>query len=133
MRLKMEQSKLQISRVGTVVAQSADTVGPVLSIEVECPVKAVVNTRAQSTTHGQALDSIVNYMRDSGRREPDLVLPSARLYGRSGTDSSELSITAEVNMEIALDDHYVAVLMFIQPGNDIPCFCWGRMLCLASE
>ena len=52
MQLKMEQSKLQKSRVSTVVAQSADAVGPVLSIEVKiegCPVEAMVDTGAQST------------------------------------------------------------------------------------
>ena len=50
MQLQVQQSKLQKSSVGTVVAQSANTVGPVLYLEIQiegCPVKAVVDTGAQ--------------------------------------------------------------------------------------
>ena len=52
MRLQVEQSKLHKSSIGTVVAQSANAVGPVLFLEVQiegCPVKAVVDTGVQST------------------------------------------------------------------------------------
>lgn len=52
MQLQVEQSKLRKSGVRTVVAQSAKAVGPVLFLEIQiegCPVKAVVDTRAQST------------------------------------------------------------------------------------
>ena len=52
MRLNVEQSKLQKSKVGTVVADSVDAVGPVVFLDVQIegyPVKAVVDTGAQST------------------------------------------------------------------------------------
>ena len=71
MRLQVEQSKLQKSSVGTVVAQSANAVGPVLYLEVQiegCPVTAVVDTGAQSTILSrETLHRVVKCMREAGR------------------------------------------------------------------
>ena len=71
MRLQVEQSKLQKSSVGTVVAQSANAVGPVLYLEVQiegCPVTAVVDTGAQSTILSrETLHRVAKCMREAGR------------------------------------------------------------------
>ena len=132
MRLKMEQSKLRKSRVGTVIAQSADAVGPILSVEITvegCPVTAVVDTGAQSTIISrETLHRVAQCRREAGRGELELVQPSAKLYGRSGADSSELTITAETPMEIVLDNRHVIVPVFIQPGSDIPCLLGMNVL-----
>ena len=55
-------------------------------------------------------------MQKSGRGLPTLVTPSAKLYGRS-----ELTITAEAQLQVTLDGHQVTVPVFVQPGSDIPC------------
>ena len=49
MRLNMEKSKLQKANVGTVVADQVASVGPVIYLDVEVEVRAVVDTGAQST------------------------------------------------------------------------------------
>ena len=132
MRLNVEQSKLQKSKVGTVVADSVDAVGPVVLLDVQIegyPVKAVVDTGAQSTIISRdLLQRIAKYMRDAGREDPTLMHPSAKLYGRSGSDSSELTISAEVQFELSLDDHCVKVPVFIQPGSGIPCLLGMNVL-----
>ena len=122
MRLKVERSKLS---VGTVVADTVDAVGPVMFLDVEiegCPVRAVVDTGSQSTIVSRdQLHQIARAMRQLKCEGPTLVTPSAKLYGRSGRDRSELTITAEAQLEISLDGHHVSVPVFIQPGSDIPC------------
>ena len=96
MQLQVQQSKLQKSSVGAVVAQSANTVGPVLYLEIQiegCPVNAVVDTGAQSTILSRdTLHRVAKYMWEAGCDVPSLVQPSAKLYGRSGADCSELTI-----------------------------------------
>ena len=125
MRVNVERSKLEQSSVGTVVADTVDAVGPVVFLDVEiegCPVRAVVDTGSQSTTVlRDQLHQIARAMRQSEHKGPTLVTPSAKLYGGSGSDRSELTITAEAQMEISLDGHHVCVPVFIQPGSDIPC------------
>ena len=132
MRLNLEQSKLNTLRVGTVFADSVEAVGPVVSVEVQiegCPVQAVVDTGAQSTILSRALlHRIAKSMQDSGRDGPELVRPSAKLYGRSGADCSELTITAEAKLEVELDGHHVKVPVFIQPESDIPCLLGMNVL-----
>ena len=132
MRLKMEQSNLRKSRVGTVIAQSADAVGPILSVKITvegCPVTAVVDTGAQSTIMSrETLHRVAQCRREAGHGELELIQPSAKLYGRSGADSSELRITAETPMEIVLDNRHVIVPVFIQPGSDIPCLLGMNVL-----
>ena len=82
---KMEQSKLRKSRVGTVIAQSADAVGPILSIKITvegCSVTAVVDARAQSTIMSQeTLHRVAKCRREARRGEVELIQPSAKLYG----------------------------------------------------
>ena len=48
-------------------------------------------------------------------------MPSAKLFGRSGSDISELTITAETTLELEVGTHRVKVPVFVQPGSDIPC------------
>ena len=124
MRLNVEQLKLQKSKVGTVVADSVDAVGPVVFLEVQIegyPVKAVVDTGAQSTIISRdLLHRIAKYMRDAGREDPTLVHPSAKLYGRSGSDSSELTISAEVQFELSLDGHCMKVPVCLLGMNVLP-------------
>jgi hypothetical protein len=100
----MEQTKLKKSNVGTVVSQSAETVGPVLYLNLKMeghPVKAVVDSGAQSTIISRnILHQVADNMQKNGRTGPALVLPSTKLFGRSGADSSELTITAETTLEL---------------------------------
>ena len=54
--------------------------------------------------------------------------PSVKLYGRSGSDHSELAITAETQLQVALDGYHVSVPIFIQPSSDIPCLLGMNVL-----
>ena len=129
----MERSKLQRSTVGTV----ADAVGPVMLLDIQiegCPVKAVVDTGAQSTIISRDLvHQIAKVMREAGNKQPTLVRPSAKLYGRSGSDRSELTITAEVQLQLSLDDYQVRVPVFIEPGSDILCLIGMNWFAPKSE
>ena len=99
MKLNMEQAKLKKSNVGTAISPSAGTVGPVLYLDIkmeEHPVKTVVDSGAQSTIIScDLLHQVAANMKKNGCIDPDLVLPSPKLFGQSGADSSELTITAE--------------------------------------
>ena len=132
MRLNMEKSKLQKANVGTVVADQVSSVGPVIYLDVEVegyPVRAVVDTGAQSTIISRdQLHQIAKSMQKSGRGLPTLVTPSAKLYGRSGSGRSELTITAEAQLQVTLDGHQVTVPVFVQPGSDIPCLLGTNVL-----
>ena len=114
------------------MADSVKAVEPVVSVEVRikgCPVQAIVHTGAQSMILSRALlHQIAKSMQESGRDGPELVRPSAKLYGRSGADCSELTITAEVKLELELDGHRVKAPMFIQPQSDIPCLLGMNIL-----
>ena len=122
-KLNMEQTKLKKSNVGTVVSQSAETVGPVLYLNLkmeEHPVKAVMDSGAQSTI---ILHNILHQVADNMQKNectgPELVLPSAKLFRQNGADSSELTITAETTLELQVGNHRVKVPVFVQPGSDI--------------
>lgn len=132
MRLNLEKSKLQKSNVETVVADQVSSVGPVIYLEVElegCPVKAVVDTGAQSTIISRdQLHRIAKTMKESGRDAPTLEAPSAKLYGRSGSGRSELTITAETQLQVTVDSRRATVPIFVQPGSDIPCLLGTNVL-----
>ena len=123
MHVNLEKSKLQEARVGTVVADAIKAVGPVLFLDVEiegCPVRGVLDTGAQSTiVSREQLHQIA--MQQVRREGPNLVTPSVKLNGRSGSDRSELTITAEAQLQVALDGYHASVPILIQPGSDIPC------------
>ena len=57
--------------------------------------------------------------------EGSCLASNGRLYGRSGNDSSELTITALTNLEMSLNGHSV---LFIQPGSDIECLLRTNVL-----
>ena len=67
-------------------------------------------------------------MWEAGCDVPSLVQPSAKLYGRSGADCSEQTITAEARMKFSLDGHDVHVPVFVQPGSNIPCLLGMNVL-----
>lgn len=132
MHVNLEKSKLQETRVETVVADAIKAVGPVLFFDVEIegyPVRAMVDTGAQSTiVSREQLHWIARAMRQAGREGPNLVTPSMKLYGRSRSDRSELTITAEAQLQVALDGYHVTVPIFVQPGSDIPCLLGMNVL-----
>ena len=125
MKLNMEQDKLRKANVGTVISRAAKAVGPVLYLNLKMegyPIKAVVDSGAQSTIISRSLlHQVADNMRKAGRQVPELVLPSAKLFGRSGADSSELTITAETTVELEVGNRQVTVPVFVQPESDIPC------------
>ena len=132
MRLNMEKVKLQKSNVGTVVADQVSSVGPVICLDVEVEgylVQAVVDTGAQSTIISRdQLHQIAKSMQKSGCGPPMLVTPNAKLYRCSGSGHSELTITAEAQLQVTLDGHQVTVPLLVQPGSDIPCLLGTNVL-----
>ena len=84
-----------------------------LEVEIEGhPVRAVVDTGAhgQSTIISQrVLHEVARHMCKQGRQVPVLEQPSVKLYGRSGTNSSELTITAQAELQFSVDGHSVTV------------------------
>ena len=121
-----------ISKIDTIVAHPTDAVGPVVYLELVIegyPVKAVVDSGAQSTILSCGLlHQVAHHMQSQGHATPTLVQPSARLYGRSGNNSSELTVTAQTNLEMSLDGHTVLMPVFIQPGSDIECLLGTNVL-----
>ena len=134
MQLNMEKTKLQKANVEMVVADQVSSVGPVIYLDVEVegyPVRAVVDTRAQSTIISRdQLHQIAKSMQKSGHGLLKLVTPSAKLYSRNGSGRSELTITAEAQLEVTLDGHQVTVPVFVQPGSDISCLLGTNVLLL---
>ena len=132
MRLNMEKVKLQKSNVGTVVADQVSSVGPVICLDVEVEgylVQAVVDTGAQLTIISRdQLHQIAKSMQKSGCGPPMLVTPNAKLYRCSGSGHSELTITAEAQLQVTLDGHQVTVPLLVQPGSDIPCLLGTNVL-----
>lgn len=101
-RLSTEKTELGkgTSKIDTIVAYPTDAVGPVVFLEVVIegfPVKAVVDSRAQSTYLSRGL---LHHVACHMESTPTLVQPSAKLYGRSENDSSKLTITAQTNLEM---------------------------------
>ena len=133
-RLGIERTQLGkgTSKIDTVVSDSTDAVGPVVYLELAIegyPVKAMVDSGAQSTILSRGLlHQVARHMQSQGRAVPSLVQPSARLYGRSGNDCSELIITAQTNLELALDGRTVIAPVFVQPGSDIECLLGTNVL-----
>ena len=68
-----------------------------------------------------AYDQVACYTQYQGCAIPTLVQLSGKLYGRSVSDSSELTITAQTNLEMSLDGHTILTPVFIQPGSDLEC------------
>ena len=126
-RLKAEQTQLckGVSKIETIASDAANAVGPIVYLDVIIeghPVKAVVDSGAQSTILSpDLLHQIARHMQSQGRSVPKLAQPSVKLYGRSGDDCSELTITAQAQLELTLDGHTVKTPVFIQPGSEIQC------------
>ena len=77
----------------TPVTHPANAVGPVLHLELTIeglPVQAVVDCGAQSSIIPEDLfDRICNHMIACGRERLERGPPTAKLYGKGGTDNSE--------------------------------------------
>ena len=127
---KVATEQLQLERGGnvdtiTVSSNAADVKGPLLRVRVEIeglPIQAVVDTGAQCTVISRVLlRQLGKHMRDQGKELPKCVCPSVKLYGRGGEGGSQLQITAEVPLQLSLDDHTITAPVFVQPDSDIPC------------
>ena len=91
--------------------------------------RAVVDTGAQSTIISQrVLHEVARHMCKQGRQVPVLEQPSVKLYGRSGTNSSELTITAQAELQFSVDGHSVTTPVFIHPESEIPCLLGMNVL-----
>ena len=69
----------------------------------------MVNTGARSSIISHStLHSVVH---QQGREEPQLELPTARLYGKDGKKGGmELKITAQVTLTVNVDDRSVMIM-----------------------
>ena len=117
-RLTLEKEGLaESSATNVVLSSAAQAVGNLCYTEVcieGLPVKAMVDTGAQSTIIYQTLIHAINrHVKQQGRELPPLKLPSARLYGKDGEKGGqELLITAQVNLVVSLGDCSVTVPIF---------------------
>ena len=101
-------------------------VGPSLLLDMTIggvPVAAVVDTGSQSTIVSRFfLHRIVEQYKREEKVMPELVLPTARLYGKDGRDGGhELYITAQVDLPLQADGVSVTVPVFVQPNSAQEC------------
>ena len=110
----------------------SDAVGPVLCVEIKIeghPVKAVVDTGAQSTIVSRSLlHDIAHHMKRQGSELPKLERPGVTLYRRSGENSGALTITAQTEFEFSLSGRSVKSPVFIQPESEILCLLGMNVL-----
>ncbi len=100
--------------------QSPKAVGPTVYVPVNVcgvPVEAMLDTGAQSTIISrELLHEIVRHLRTEDQPLPELKTPSARLYGKDGVEGGrEIVITAQIDVDIAVDGESVCVPVFVQP------------------
>ncbi len=105
--------------------ESPKAVGPTVYVPVNVcgvPVEAMLDTGAQSTIISrELLHEIVRHLRTEDKPLPELKTPSARLYGKDGVEGGrEIVITAQIDVDIAVDGESVCVPVFVQPGSTQP-------------
>ena len=127
----MEDDSANVNALTSGSGTASTAVGPVLYLEIEVgvPVKATVDSGAQSTVIScDLLHKINRHVREQGRPSPILELPSATLYGKGGRDSSELCITAQTDLQLSVDGLMVTAPVFIQPSSGVPCLLGTNVL-----
>ena len=123
-RLNQEKIALHVtSQANTITGEGeAQTVGSLLHLDLcieGVPIKAMVDTGAQSTIISR---STLHHLQQQGREEPQLELPTARLYGKDGKEGGmELKITAQVTLTFYVDDRSVSIPVFVQPDSAQAC------------
>ena len=121
-----------VAKIGADTSSFSDAIGPVLYLEVKIeghPVKVLVDTGAQSTILSQkVLHDVASHMKEQGRELPQLEQPSAKLYGRSGKNSCELTLTAQATFMFTTNGYNVKASVFIQPESEIPCLLGMNVL-----
>ena len=101
-------------------------VGPTLFLKVQVggvPVEAMVDTGSQSTIISRSLLHKIGRCRKSkGEPLPALEKPTARLFGKDGEGGGkELTITAQIEVDIEADGECVRVPVFVQPQSGQEC------------
>ena len=101
-------------------------VGPTLFLKVQVggvPVEAMVDTGSQSTIISRSLLHKIGRCRKSkGKPLPALEKPTARLFGKDGEGGGkELTITAQIEVDIEADGECVRVPVFVQPQSGQEC------------
>ena len=101
-------------------------VGPTLFLKVQIggvPVEAMVDTGSQSTIISRSLLHKIGRCRKSkGEPLPALEKPTARLFGKDGEGGGkELTITAQIEVDIEADGECVRVPVFVQPQSGQEC------------
>ena len=128
----MEDDAAEVNALASGGGATSTAVGPVLYLEIEIegvPVKAVVDSGAQSTVISRdLLHKISRHLREQDRPPPTLELPSATLYGKGGRDSSKLCITAQADLQLAVDGLTVTGPVFVQPSSGVPCLLGTNVL-----
>ena len=135
-RLQAEQDLMnKDSDVNTLLSTSGTSsaaIGPTFYLEIEIegvPVRAVVDSAAQSTVIFRDLLHKVNRQRKAnGHPCLTLGLPSATLHGKGGKDNSKLCITAQVELQLAVDGLVVTAPVFVQPSSSVPCLLGTNVL-----
>ena len=130
----MEDDTAEVNAHNSDTGMTSNAVGPELYLEVEIEgvlVRAVVDSGAQSTVISRELllqHKINRHLRKQGCLSLMLQLPSAALYGKGGLDSSKLSITAQADLQLAVDGLTVTAPIFIQPSSGVPCLLGTNVL-----
>jgi hypothetical protein len=101
-------------------------VGPTLFLKVQIggvPVEAMVDTGSQSTIISRSLlHKIGRYRKSKGESLPALEKPTARLFGKDGEGGGrELTITAQIEVDIEADGECVHAPVFVQPQSGHEC------------
>ena len=124
-RDQLPHDEATMSTVTVDKGQSPKAVGPTVYVQVSTcgvPVEAMLDTGAQSTIVSRELyHKVVCHLRTGDKPVPELKTPSARLYGKDGVEGGrEIVVTAQMDMDIAVDGESVCVPVFVQPGSSQP-------------
>ena len=121
-----------VNTLSSTSGTSSAAIGPVFYLEIEIegvPVRAVVDSGAQSTVISRDLLHKVNRQRKAnGHPCLTLGLPSATLHGKGGKHNSKLCITAQVELQLAVDGLVVTAPVFVQPSSSVPCLLGTNVL-----
>lgn len=108
-------------------------VGPTVHLSVKIggvPVEAMVDTGSQSTIISRSLlHEIGRHLKSKGESLPVLEKPTARLFGKDGEGGGrELSITAQLYVDVEADGESVSVPVFVQPQSEQQCLLGMNVL-----